>query len=139
MYKIDLKLKKIFMKTPIETSFIPLKTIIIKSIMIIQHQVLEIYKKIIIMNPSQSISLEKMNNMVKKIKSSFNHLFTIIQPKIHLILQIMRINTLLLCNKLIIRHLWRSLIQIKLIVIFLKNLFTVNHKFPLQLKKHYRL
>lgn len=129
-------LKKIWMKTPIETTFfLHLKILIRKFFMTILHQDLVIYKKTTIMNRSQFISWEKMKNRItKNIKTNFSLQSTIIQLNRINITLIQQTNTLLLYNKQIIKLLWKNLIQKSLITIFLKNHFTVNLKFLLQTK-----
>ena len=130
-------LKKIWMKTPIETTFfLHLKILIRKFSMTILHQDLVIYKKTTIMNRYQFISWEKMKKQITKdIKTNFSlQSSTIIQLKILNITLIQQINTRHLYNIQIIKLLWKNLIQKSLITIFLKNHFTVNLKFLLQTK-----
>lgn len=128
--------KRVWMKTPIETTFfLRLKILIRKFSMTILHQDLVIYKKTTIMNRSQFISWEKMKNRItKNIKTNFSLQSTIIQLNRINITLIQQTNTLLLYNKQIIKLLWKNLIQKSLITIFLKNHFTVNLKFLLQTK-----
>lgn len=128
--------KRVWMKTPIETTFfLRLKILIRKFSMTILHQDLVIYKKTTIMNRSQFISWEKMKNRItKNIKTNFSLQSTIIQLNRINITLIQQTNTRLLYNKQIIKLLWKNLIQKSLITIFLKNHFTVNLKFLLQTK-----
>mgnify|MGYP006876302981 CR=1 FL=1 len=128
--------KRVWMKTPIETTFfLRLKILIRKFSMTILHQDLVIYKKTTIMNRSQFISWEKMKNRItKNIKTNFSLQSTIIQLNRINITLIQQTNTRLLYNKQIIKILWKNLIQKSSITTFLKNLFTVNLKFLLQTK-----
>lgn len=120
------------MKTAIETSSLQLKMKTIKFPMNILPQILDIFKKIIIMNQFQYISHKKIRT--KKSRINFNRMFMHNLLKIHLILRTNKKSHHLYSN-LTPKIFLKSLIQIKLIDMRLRKVSIVNLRFHHQKKK----